>query len=86
MRKRWTHDCDDCEFLGDYQHDDEDYDLYYCPKSDGGTILARYDDEGSSYTSLSIELMMHAGLGMTHPLTIGARRKVTRWRMMEATA
>lgn len=48
---RYTHDCDACKYLGVYL----DYDLYYC----GGdpTVVARYGDEGSEYTSSMISLL-----------------------------
>lgn len=48
---RFTHDCDQCKYLGQIQ-DDISYDLYYCPQ--GGhhpTVLARFGNEGPDYKS-----------------------------------
>lgn len=44
---RYTHDCDDCKFLGHF----ENYDLYACRQSWGPTVIARYGDEGGEYIS-----------------------------------
>jgi len=46
MNKRFTHDCDDCIFLGQYN----EFDLYFCPK-ESTTVIARYGDEGGDYHS-----------------------------------
>lgn len=42
---RYEHDCQKCEFLGQYK----EYDLYFCPNEP--TIIARYSDEGGDYGS-----------------------------------
>ena len=44
-KPRYTHDCDSCEFLGQY----DKYDLYVCP--DEPTIVARYGNDGCEYGS-----------------------------------
>jgi hypothetical protein len=47
-KPRYEHDCNACTFLGQY----EDYDLYFCLR--GGnrpTVIYRYGDEGSQYSS-----------------------------------
>ena len=44
---RFEHDCKRCAFLGQY----EEYDLYFCPQNGIPTVIARYGDEGSEYTS-----------------------------------
>jgi len=45
---RFTHDCERCRFLGDY----EEYDLYVCAR-DGkiDTVIARYGSDGPEYMS-----------------------------------
>ena len=43
----WEHDCNECIFLGLYLS----HDLYYCKKGPGPTLIARWGDEGSEYTS-----------------------------------
>ena len=43
---RHKHDCDQCDYLGQY----EGADLYFCGKS-LPTVIARYSDEPSDYTS-----------------------------------
>ena len=45
---RYTHDCDQCQFLGCVGK----YDLYYCPRSDEGSGIARYGNVGSEYASM----------------------------------
>ena len=47
MRPRFTHDCDGCRFLGQFER----FDLYFCQKCDGGSVIARYGDEGDEYAS-----------------------------------
>lgn len=45
---RYTHDCVDCEFLGEWK----EYDLYFCTQ--GGvraTVIGRYGNEGPDYSS-----------------------------------
>lgn len=44
---RFTHDCDSCVFVG--QHGD--HDVWFCPRCDGGSLIARYGNEGSEYAS-----------------------------------
>lgn len=46
---RYQHDCCQCVSLGALGNAD----LYYCDqgKTDGSTVIARYSDEGSDYTS-----------------------------------
>lgn len=45
--KKFKHDCDICEFLGHY----EGYDLYFCAKRPGATVIARFDHGGGDYLS-----------------------------------
>lgn len=49
---RYTHDCDACEPLGEHL----EYDLYYCPRCDGGTIIARYGNDGPEYASTMLSI------------------------------
>lgn len=45
---RYTHDCEDCTFLGFHKH----FDLYFCEQGGAGpTVIARYGDHGSEYSS-----------------------------------
>jgi hypothetical protein len=43
----FRHDCKFCQFLGVYNNRD----LYMCSAGPGETVIARYSDEGGSYTS-----------------------------------
>jgi hypothetical protein len=43
---RYTHDCDQCVFLGWY----EECDLYFCARNIV-TVIARYGNDGHEYTS-----------------------------------
>lgn len=52
MKKNYTHDCESCIFLGDYEFDGTKYDLYFCSQMQFvPTVIARYGDEGSEYMS-----------------------------------
>ena len=44
---RYTHDCEDCVPLGQFQEND----IYYCDQSgfDVPTVIARYGNDGSEY-------------------------------------
>ena len=44
---RYVHDCDRCVSLGVFGKAD----LYYCAKNGDPTVIARWSDEGSDYTS-----------------------------------
>lgn len=65
----YTHDCDVCEFLGSVEGPDpyrDDcprtrWDLYYCPSSSRGTILARDGNEGSEYLSCPLSILQRGG-------------------------
>lgn len=48
----YTHDCEECRFLGRHQARPKTqlYDLYVCQKA-GGTVVARYGDDGPDYVS-----------------------------------
>ena len=61
---KWVHDCDRCIFLGTYQFAVQHIDLYYCPalsgadgKTGGGSVLARYSDDGPDYESCRVGLI-----------------------------
>lgn len=78
---QFTHDCDACRFLGRFRIDDKswapaDYDLYYCSPSLGGcsfaTVIARYGNGGSEYTSG----MAIADMGIDPRLLEAKRRAV----------
>ncbi len=60
---RHEHDCDCCTFTGTYG----DYDLYHCPKSDEGTIIARFGIDGDYYSRpLSL---CKSSMSCDHPLS-----------------
>lgn len=57
---QYEHDCNACKFLGTYTFQEEGYtymgttDLYYCANKEHpslSSLLARYSDEASEYTS-----------------------------------
>jgi hypothetical protein len=60
--KRFTHDCDNCEFLGQFN----EYDLYYCEDAFEPTVVARYGDDGPEYTS---------GIHSSNPALVEARSR-----------
>lgn len=45
----YQHDCRQCTWLGDFQHKEGIYDLYFCASEP--TIIARYSDEPQDYHS-----------------------------------
>lgn len=45
--RRFTHDCDDCVFLGH----EKSSDLYFCSQGGMPTVIARHSSEGPDYTS-----------------------------------
>ena len=47
MEPRYKHVCDDCKFLGHHK----DADVYLCKGSLGRTMILRYGDECSNYSS-----------------------------------
>lgn len=51
----FQHDCDACQFLGEYESDKK-YDLY---QTGNGSVLARFGDEGPDYTSMPLSLVPH---------------------------
>lgn len=53
MTPKFTHDCDRCTFLGTHLG----YDVYRCAQCTGPTMVARYGNEGSEYTSGSVEVV-----------------------------
>jgi hypothetical protein len=50
---RYTHDCDTCQYLGEY----EEFDLYYCPRANRGSVIARYGNGGPEYASSMVRLL-----------------------------
>lgn len=76
----YTHDCDSCEYLGQYDHNDRVFDLYYCPRCDEGSVLARYSNEGSNYLSIMLGVLLYAGYPHDAPLVEAARRQIARWK------
>ena len=50
----YEHDCDACVFVGGSNLEGTEYDYYYCPRCDEGTVIARYSSDGPDYYSTSI--------------------------------
>jgi hypothetical protein len=46
-KPRYTHDCPRCAFLGCWA----EYDLYFCSGAGMPTVIARYGNNGSDYSS-----------------------------------
>ena len=47
MIPRFTHDCDSCQFKGQFG----DFDVWFCARCDGGSWIARYGSDGPEYAS-----------------------------------
>lgn len=53
-RKMHQHDCDHCEYLGNWQRNAEHYDLYFCRQNGIPTVIARFGEEGDYFSGLSL--------------------------------
>jgi len=53
----FLHDCDSCLFLGNPH--DKQYDVYFCPNCDGGSIVIRHGNDGPDYYSTMISLALN---------------------------
>jgi len=53
---RFTHDCGTCKPLGTWG----EFDLYHCPGSFGGSVIARYGSEGPQYASYPVDVFRSA--------------------------
>jgi hypothetical protein len=60
---RHEHDCDCCEFTGNFK----DYDLYYCPDSDEKSLIARWG-EGNRYCSTPLDHVVPYLKQDNHPI------------------
>lgn len=85
--QHYDHDCDDCIGLGRYNFSNrdrplgKDYDLYFCPRSDGGSVIARYGSAPSAYMSTPLDILeprLQAQSPQVYPLlpTTEAYRRV----------
>jgi hypothetical protein len=83
IKPQYAHNCDSCEFLGQYAG----HDLYYCGKADSGSVIARYSSEGSEYISYPVFIIRQAAEGLRyfrdephfwdeHPLMVAYRKLV----------
>ena len=51
-KPRYRHNCPGCMFMGHHGN----YDLYTCPGGSFPCCIARFGDEGSEYSSMSMEM------------------------------
>lgn len=59
MEPHYEHDCDQCYFLMSIISQDKGkFDIYYCHKCDGGTLLARFGNEPEAYSSWPIAIYL----------------------------
>lgn len=77
---RYRHDCDSCIYLGAFGR----FDLWHCPHCDGGSVIARYGDEGAQYASGPINLWRN--LATTTPDVLAMQEGIRRIdaRILEA--
>lgn len=62
----FKHDCRKCTFLGSYK---EKYDLYFCDKGPGPTVIARFGDQPfSSLSGMIIAKRLHEEGDLESPL------------------
>lgn len=84
MAPRYTHDCDECCFVGSFHDatDGVDYDLYACPFEP--TVVARYGDEGPDYASGLMFVGNHTALTAAWKATLeGHANKTLPQRLMD---
>jgi hypothetical protein len=60
---RYDHDCQACEFLGQYK----EFDLYYCPQTKkedifGGSVIARRSSKDSDYMSGDLLIVLKSAV------------------------
>jgi hypothetical protein len=81
---RYTHDCDACEYLGEHL----EYDLYYCPRCDGGTVLARYGNDGPDYASTMVSLLTkeHVAFYNANPSFLAGQALIKALELQKARA
>lgn len=53
LKPRFQHDCDSCLHLATIRLQ-RWFDLYFCERCDGGTLIARFSSEGPDYSSYPI--------------------------------
>jgi hypothetical protein len=56
---RFEHDCSTCQFLGQAG----EFDMYWCPKCDEGSLIARYGSAGPEYASTPLFCLMPETVG-----------------------
>lgn len=80
---RYDHDCEQCVFLGRFDHDGPlsdgntermECDLYACPGSImGGSLIARHSSDGPEYSSMPTEMVIeHQNRMREQPSTYSA--------------
>lgn len=67
-KQQYIHDCENCIFLG-HSYTKGRPDLYYCDRADGGSVLARYSNELSDYSSSPISIIIRHIGDKNNPLT-----------------
>jgi hypothetical protein len=50
-KPRYRHDCSNCEFLGQFEYEAVNYDLYFCGGHCRCTVIARRSSDPSDYAS-----------------------------------
>jgi len=48
---KYTHDCEACKSLGQFEHEGAVHDLYWCGTHERGTVIARFGNDGPDYGS-----------------------------------
>lgn len=68
----WRHDCPQCVPLGTFTF----HDLYFCQGILGGTVLARYGNDGPEYLSTPVEILLDnlSDIDDTYPLKVAIQR------------
>lgn len=83
----FEHDCDGCIFLGTYTWKERQFDLYFCPNCDEGSVIARFGSDGPEYASAPLAVVEQANYRPdddTYPLRV-ARDRVRLRRLIPPT-
>lgn len=82
-KTHYEHDCDCCQYLGDYKSKDTIFDLYSHGEGNDCELIARYSSEGGDYSSGLI--FAYVEKDSSHPLVEAKRRDLKEKLLDEKT-
>lgn len=61
INPNYSHDCENCQFLGDYNDQDNLCDLYLCGNGSDLTVISRHSNSPSDYQSGIVFALLNDG-------------------------